>query len=241
MIFLVKRLSAKKVRILDLVSGNFFPGDREKMKPSFLITPFGEKVSRVNVLATVVEKFMSESENYGALILDDGTETIRAKFFREKVNLIKNISLGDLVIVIGKIKEYFGEIYINGEIVRKVDINYENYRKLEILENLIKRVKIIKDIRSFSEIASEKELKKYAKEKYGLSEESLKVIVERRKIDYKPKILKIIESLDEGEGVEVAKLLETIKLPQSIIERAISELLEEGHIYEPKPNVLKRV
>lgn len=162
------RLPAKKVRIVDLVNGKFFSGSKEEMKPSFLITQQAEKVSRVNIIASVTEKFLSEDENYGTLTLDDGSEAIRAKAFRERVKLIKEIQPGDIVLVIGKLKEYLGELYINIEIVKKVDANYENYRKLEILKNLIERNEIIKEIRRFAEKASEEEVKRYAKERFDI-------------------------------------------------------------------------
>jgi RPA family protein len=149
------RLPAKKVRIVDLINGKFFPGSKEGMKPSFLITQQAEKVSRVNIVASVTEKFLSENENYGTLTLDDGSEAIRAKVFREKVNLIKEIEPGDIVLVIGKLKEYLGELYINIELAKKVDVNYENYRKLEILNNIIERNEIIKEIKKFTEKARE--------------------------------------------------------------------------------------
>ena len=235
------RLPAKKVRIVDLINGKFFPGSKEGMKPSFLITQQAEKVSRVNIVATVTEKFLSEDGNYGTLTLDDGSEAIRAKAFREKVKLIKEIEPGDVVLVIGKPREYLGEIYINIEIAKKVDINYENYRKLEILDSMIKRNEIVKEIKKFAEMASEEELKRYAKEKFDIDEECLSFILEKKQIDYKPEILKIIESLDDGSGVEIGKIIETVNLPEATIEKVISEMLEEGLIYEPKPNVLKKV
>lgn len=47
--------------------------------------------------------------------------------------------------------------------------------------------------------------------------------------------------MDEGPGVEIGKIIETVKLPEAIIEKVISELLDDGLIYEPKPNVLKKV
>jgi RPA family protein len=236
------RLPAKKLRIVDLVSGKFFSGSKEEMKPSFLITQHAEKVSRVNILATVVDKFLSDDENYGSLTLDDGSEAIRAKFFREKVKWIKDIELGDMVIVIGKVKQYLGEIYINAEVIRKVEnVNYESFRKLEILVDLIEKNNMIKELRNFAKNANEEETKKYAKEKFGIDEDCLKLILERKEIDYKPEILKIIESLDEGDGVEIGKILESVNLPETTVEKIISELLDEGQIFEPKPNILKKV
>lgn len=240
-----KRSVAKKVRISDLVNGFFVHGSKVEMKPSYLITPFGEKISRVNLIATATDMFLSEDGNYGTVTLDDGTACIRVKFFGKDNQILEKISKGDLLMVVGKLKEYDGEIYVLGEIVKKIeDPNFELLRKLEILKELRKRKKVVDEIRILVNQLSEEELKKYA-EKYGLDEESLNVIRENLKlteeIDYKPKILELIESLDKGEGVEVNKIFEVVKLPERIVENAISELLSSCDLFEPKPGILKKV
>jgi len=240
----IKRLTAKKVRIYDIVNGKYFSGSKEDMRPSYIISPFGEKVSRVNLVASVTENFLSEDENYSTITIDDGTEAIRVKTFRENVGLLKDIELGDVVLVIGKIKEYNEEIYVNGEIIKKIeDKNYENLRKLEILKQLLEKKKIMEEIKKLVGKVSEEEVKDYAKSK-GI-EEGLDVILEnlkvRKEMDYKPKILKLIESLDEGKGVDISKILELSDLPENVIEKAINELLASGHLYEPNPGVLKKI
>ncbi len=241
-----KRLPAKKVRICDIVNGKFYFGEKEGMKPSYLITPFGQKISRVNLVATVIDKFLSEDENYSTITIDDGTETIRVKTFREKVDLLKEIEIGDMVIVIGKIKEYNGEVYINGEIVRKVENkNLEILRKLEILNELVEQKKILEEIKKLQGKINSEELEEYVKKKFGIDRESLRVIQENLKvsqeIDYKPKILKLIEDLDEGEGVEISKILQLSDLPENVIDNAINELLASGTLYEPRPGIFKKV
>ncbi|MEM5834494.1 MAG: OB-fold nucleic acid binding domain-containing protein [Candidatus Aenigmatarchaeota archaeon] len=239
-----KRLPAKKVRISDLVYGKYFPGEKENMKESYLITPFGQKVSRVNMIASVIDKFLSEDGNYSTITIDDGTEAIRVKTFREKTELLQNVDIGDLVLVIGKVKEYNGETYVNGEIIRKItQPNLEVLRKLEILKELIEQKKIINELKSLKEKMEEEEFKLHAKEKYGLDEEALAFVIEgyKREEDYKPKILKIIEELDEGEGVEIGKIFEISNLPENIIEREIEELLNSGELFEPRPGILKKV
>ncbi|MCS7106001.1 MAG: OB-fold nucleic acid binding domain-containing protein [Candidatus Aenigmarchaeota archaeon] len=239
-----KRLPAKKVRIFDLVYGKYFPGEREQMKESYLITPFGQKVSRVNIVASVIDKFLSDDGNYSTITIDDGSEAIRVKTFREKTELLQEVEVGDLVLVVGKIKEYNGETYINGEIVRKINQpNLEILRKLEILKELLEQKKIVEELKELKEKMGEEEFKEYAKKKYGMNEEALSFIVEESRVkeDYKPKILKIIEELDEGEGIEVGKILEISKLPENIIEREIEELLNSGELFEPRPGILKKV
>jgi RPA family protein len=240
-----ERLTAKKVRIVDVVNGKFFSGSREEMKPSYIITPFGQKISRVNLIASVTDKFLSEDENYCSITVDDGTEAIRVKTFRENVDMLKDTEPGDMVLVIGKIKEYNNEVYINGEIIRKVDVNYEILRKVEILKELIKQKKIVDEIKNLIEQMTEEELKKYVKNKFGMDEESLQVVRDNLKvakeIDYKPKILELISSLDEGSGVEISKIFELSDLPENVIENAINELLSSGDLFEPSPGKFKRV
>lgn len=240
----IKRLSAKKVRISDIVNGKFFPGSKEEMKAGYTITPLGEKVSRVNLIATVTEKFENEDESYATITIDDGTEAIRVKTFKEGVELLQGIEPGNLVLVIGKVKDYQGEIYINGEIVRKIqDVNYENLRKMELLDNFVQQNKTLAEIKSLINEMSEEELKPYVKKRYGIDDETLQVIIEskKREIDYKPKFLEIIGSLDEGDGVEISKLFEITNLPENIVEKTIDELLNEGFVFEPKVGKLKKV
>lgn len=239
-------MTAKKVRIFDIVNGRYFPGSKEEMKPSYIITPFGQRVSRVNLVATVTDKFLSDDENYSAITIDDGTEAIRVKTFKEDVDLLRNIEPGEFVLVIGKTKEYNGEIYINGEVVRKVqDPNYENLRNIEILSQLVESKKITDEIKSLTEKMSEDELRLHAKNEFGIDEECLQVILENLKvvkeIDYKPKMLELINSLDEGKGVEIGKILELSDLPENVIENTIDELRTSGYIFEPSPGVLRRV
>jgi len=214
------------------------------MKPSYIITQFGEKISRVNLIATVTDKFEGEDQNYATITIDDGSEAIRVKTFKEDVKLLDGIFPGELVLVIGKLKEYNGEIYIIGEIVKKVqDNNYENLRKLEILQKLIEQKSASDEIKKLANELSEEELKNYAKTKYGMDEELLQVVLEskRLEIDYKPKVLEVIEKLDEGNGVEISKLFEMSEIPEQLLERTIDELINAGELFEPKPAVLKRV
>jgi len=242
---MLKRLTAKKVRISDVVNGKYFSGNKEEMKPSYIITPLGQKISRVNLVATVIDKFLSEDENYSTITIDDGAEAIRIKTFREGINLLQGIEPGNVVLAIGKLKEYNGEIYVNGEIVRKVDANFENLRKLEILNELIKQKKVVEEIKNLQDQMSIEELEKYVEKRFGIDRETLEFIQENLKVvkevDYKLKIVELIESLDEGSGVEISKLLEFSNLPENLIENAVNELLNSGMLFEPRPGILKKV
>ena len=91
------RQVAKKVSIKTINSGEYKQIDREKeedkFKPNYIEVE-GELISRVRVLATVIDKFISEDGNYATLTLDDTNDTIRCKLFND-LELIENIEKGD--------------------------------------------------------------------------------------------------------------------------------------------------
>ncbi|RLJ01347.1 MAG: hypothetical protein DRP10_04275 [Candidatus Aenigmatarchaeota archaeon] len=144
-----ERQVARKIDIKTINRGNFVQIERKSEEDRYLpnyIEVNGMKISRVRVLATVIDKFVSEDGNYATLTLDDTTDTIRCKIFMNSnfsdnlsrqnlidLETINNIEKGDLIDVIGKIKEYNEERYIQPEIIVKIeDPNFEVLRKLEI-------------------------------------------------------------------------------------------------------------
>ena len=125
-----KRQTAKKVRIADLTSGKF----EERGEQKILITAYGEEISRIRILATVVSKFVSDDKEFASATLDDCTDTIRVKGWKDTKNL-QGLTIGDIVDLIGKVREYNGETYLTTEIVQKIDDpNLELLRKLELLQ-----------------------------------------------------------------------------------------------------------
>ncbi len=235
---------AKKTRISDINSGKFFPGSKEDMKPSYLITQLGEKFSKVDVVATVVEKFESGEKNFSSITVDDGNDSIRVRAFEEAMEILRPANVGSLVKVVGKVKNFNGENYIIPEILKQIDDpNFENMRSLEILKNLADRKKIADEILNFKNEMSEEELKTYAKEKYDIDEEIFNIIIERKSqtADYIPKILELIEDLDDGSGTSIGKIFESTSLDEKIVSDTISNLISSGLVYEPTVGKLKKV
>ena len=235
-----------RAMISDVVNGKFVR--KEGMEPSYILTEMGQKISRVNILGTLVDKFMSEDSNFSTITVDDDSDSIRVKAFREDVNIFNNLEVGDLVMVIGKVREYMGENYIIPEIVKKIaDPNYESLHKLELLKRLLEQKKVLDGIKKEKEKFEDvEEFKKHVKEKYDVDSiegviETLEVEEGMKEKDHKPLILEKIEQLDKGEGVEFRKLLEESKLPENEFEEAINELLSGGICYEPAPGVIKKV
>src|SRR3989338_8940874 len=127
-----ERQVARKVALRWLAEGDWVK--MEGKDPSCVVTRQGEKVARCRVLATVVQTFVSEDNQFASVTLDDGTDTIRAKAFKE-IQLLKALAAGDRVDVTGKLREYNGEVYILPEAIAKVaDPNVELLRRLELLQ-----------------------------------------------------------------------------------------------------------
>ena len=118
-------MTAVKLRIKDLVEGTC---DGRSVS-----TIFGE-VSEARVLGTLIDIFVSDDENYMSLTVDDGTETVRIKAWRQDVGKLKKFSKGDLIDVVGKVREYNEEIYLTPEVVLKVSPNKWVLRELELMK-----------------------------------------------------------------------------------------------------------
>ncbi|PIO00048.1 hypothetical protein COT72_02670 [archaeon CG10_big_fil_rev_8_21_14_0_10_43_11] len=99
------------------------------------LTVEADRVYRVNTIATVVSKFVSDDNNYAAIILDDGSATIRAKAWKEDVNRFSRLDVGDLVNFFGNVREYEGEVYLAPAIITNIrNPNWEVARRLELVK-----------------------------------------------------------------------------------------------------------
>ncbi len=212
----MERMTAKKVRIKDILQGEWIK--REGFEPSFVATAYGDKLSRVRVLGTVVGKFVAEDSGFASITLDDFTGTIRAKTFKSLFPL-ENVNAGDIVDVTGKLREYNGEIYIMPETAAIIrDPNFEILRRLEIAKYL----------RAFGSVPQDVEKP---------DGDVMKSSADRGEL--KREILKIIES--NPDGVEFSAIMNSISADENSIDAAVTELLEEGICYEPVPGKIKKI
>lgn len=125
-----KRQTAYKFWIKDAISAR--PVIVDNFVDHFIVR--GKQVSRASIIASVVFKFESEDGNYAAVTLDDGTETIRLKCWREDTPMLKELKISDIILAVGRFKEYNNELYINPEIIKIVEPNWELLRKVELLK-----------------------------------------------------------------------------------------------------------
>lgn len=198
-----KRLVAYKVGISDILKGVFVKDDLSAGHIKF----GDEVISRVNIIATLVYK--SEGLRYASAVVDDGTGRIALRTF-ENEGIFSNVNVGDVALIIGKVREFNGERYIMSEILKKIDnARWLNVRRTELgkipLKNKEDRMNVGKDkIEEFSNVNE--------------------------------KLYLLIKKLDKGDGASVEEIL---KGSDGGAEDIINRLLEKGDIFEVKPGKLK--
>ena len=136
-----KRNIAYRMRIGDILKGKPMTDEGK-----FLFLELGDKkISRVNILANCVDKFVSEGEKkFASLTVDDASGQIRLKVFGEDIVVLKEMLQGDTLQIVGNVREWNGELYLIPEIVKKVDPRWLLVRKLEI-QNQRKDMPVNKD------------------------------------------------------------------------------------------------
>jgi RPA family protein len=124
-----KRHIAFKHKIGDILAGKpIMDGDK------FQFLELGNKqISRVNIIGNIVDKYISEGEKkYAFFTLDDASGQIKLKIFGDDLEKFKNINQGETVLVIGVLRNWNNETYIQPEIIKPQEPKYLLVRKLEL-------------------------------------------------------------------------------------------------------------
>ncbi len=222
---IVQRQVAHKIWLSNLLNGQFVQGFRagEQFSPSFV--QLGEKkVSRVNVIATLIDVFKSEDGNYFSFTVDDGTASIRLKAFNEDTNALLGFEKGCLVLVVGRVREYQGELYIAPEITRKItDLNDELVRKAELLQMMGKPEQVT-----------------LTAQPVQATLQPVQQAGESTDKELRQKVLDMLIS-HESTGAELRTIVQELKKDEATTEAVLKELLLEGEIYENKPGCYKAI
>ena len=122
-----KRQTAYKIKIGDVFKGKpVFDSER------FSFLDLGDKqISRVNIVANIVDKYTAEEKQYINFTIDDASGQIRIKIFGDDVKRFGGLGQGDTVMIVGLLRSYNNEIYITPEIMKVKDPRYLLVRKLE--------------------------------------------------------------------------------------------------------------
>ena len=198
-----KRFIAYKVRISDILS-------RELVKDEFsavFIKLNNLNVSRVNIIATVVYK--SEDLNYASLVIDDGTGRVLLRSF-ENNSIFSKVDIGEIVLAIGKIREFNNEKYIIPEILKRINnAGWITVRSLELKNNNVINENIKTEHKDLNEDVT----------------------------DINEAIYSSIRELDKGNGADIDDVVRSFN--NIGVENIIKKMLENGEIFEIRSGKLK--
>jgi len=251
-----RKLVAVRCRIADILNGKYVK--RDDLTPGYVLTSFGLMMSRVRIGGIVSQVYSNEDRTYGFITIEDGTGSIRIKFFNESVKLLDGINKGDWIEAVGRIREYNEERYVVVDGIEKHDDPLKSMLfRMDVIKSLKKFMEKRKAVLDLMKKASDlEELLKLAEEK-GLDgqivegvwqaenvkkeEEEIKKGEEIEKEEAKDLVLRLIKENDEGSGVEYSTIVGKAGLPEHVVESVIDELLAEGTCYEPKPGRIRLV
>jgi hypothetical protein len=195
------RQVAYKVWLSDLANGKYVKVEGE-WEPNF-IEVGALKVSRANVIAVVATEPASEM-NFNSFMIDDGTARLPVRIFGDTR---ADVKLGDIVLIIGRPREYGQQVYMVPEIVKKIsDSRWVEYRKLEI---------------GGPSKAPESEPVEATIEEAVIEE------VVASPVDA---LIDFIRKLDQGSGADIEEVIATCGVANA--EQMIGSLMREGEIFE---------
>ncbi|MFC1686829.1 OB-fold nucleic acid binding domain-containing protein [Nanoarchaeota archaeon] len=221
-----ERQIAIKTKIKEINEGNYVI--KEGWEPNHLLTKSKIKISRVNLMAIVLDK-ESQGEIM-SLVLDDGSGKIVLRSF-EKIKNLETINIGESVLIIGKVREYNNEKYVAPEIIKKIDTKWLKVRSLEL-----KETKEEQEIQK-EELKEEDNENTKNKEPLSVSENEPVKIEEETFESVNEKIIELIKKLDKGEGALIEEVKEKVNTSDS--EEIIEKMLKEGEIFQNLPGRIK--
>lgn len=187
----------------------------EGWQPNYVLLPDQRRISRINLMGVVIAKDQSSPE----FMVDDGTAQIRARSF-DDTDLVRQVNIGDPILLIGRPRIFSKEIYIFPEIVRKLDnpawIRYRKH-ELSILE---------KDMPSPTETKTETPATPPIEE------------MEEEAIDESPSemMMAMVKKLDSGDGSATEDAISGFneEHKREDGETVIGEMLKRGQLFEIK-------
>jgi len=212
-----KRQIACKVRVSDLTNGSYVK--EGGWTPNYIITKKGKHISRINLIGTIISK-NGDEQNYQSITIDDGSGNISLRSF-EKNETINNTEIGDVIIVIGRPREYNSEKYIVPEIIKKIDNKkWINVRKIEL------------------EIGDQnKKDKFYTPIKEKIIVEKVKEDNEKKTISNHQIVYETVKKLDSGQGVDIDEIIKKTNIKEA--EAIIKNFMKEGEMFEIRPGKIK--
>lgn len=201
----IRRQPAIPATVKEISEGEFVT--QEGWEPSYIKTSRGA-MSRVHIIGT-----LTESDGSQQCSVDDGTGIVLVRSF-EQVEQLKNITIGSVVRIIGRPRNYNQENYIMPEIITPItDMIWVGFHK-ELLTITQQNTSVIQEDNVEHQ------------EQEG---DELQGILER------------IDALDEGDGASIEKVSSALKEILKIEDpkQYIDRLLLHGEIFEIRPGMVK--
>jgi RPA family protein len=252
-----KRATAAKLAIQDIQDGDLIANEQGNVVG---IETFLGQVSRVNIIATVVDRYQATQERldedkkgFATITVDDGTGVIRVKMWGELAAKLADVQVGDLVLVVGRVRSFQGETYINGEVIRQLDDpNWETVRLMELKLSRAEPHKLEGQFSTASPVevvdepapqqGTQKELEPGVWHSATatldeLDDEDAEVPTpELRRL-----VLATIEKYDVDGGARFEQILDvTGDVTEEVVEQVLIDLLSEGVVYEPEIHRYKK-
>jgi RPA family protein len=204
----IKRQTAYKCTIATIAKGTFVK--KQGWESNYVMTEYGD-FSRVNIVGVVVSKEDNE------LNIEDGTGQISGRLF-ENVEQLEKVDVGDVVLVIGRPRDFNNKIYLTIEIVKILAPEWISYRRKEL--SLIRKVRDIDNIQKAEKKILEPE-----------------IVESKSTLGSKELVIKFIKELDAGEGAMIDDVLRLSKISNG--EEIVSDMMMRGEIYESKAGYVK--
>lgn len=211
-----KRHTAYKLRVGDVLIGKPVTNNTNGVERFSFLELGSKQVFRVNIAGNIVDRYDAEqsqgsegSKKYIFFTLDDGSGQIKLKVFGDDSDRFKDVSQGQTVIVIGTLKHWNNELYINPEIIKETAPKYLLLRKIETEKN--------KSNLSHNPQAD--------KEQVMAIKDKVLDIVKSAEEDGGIDLENLIKQLND--------------FSPGIINQEIQKLLEEGIVFEPRPGKIR--
>ena len=230
---------AIKINIGSITEGKFVD------EANHVISSDGRRLQRVWITGTILSKYASNDKNFSSITIDDGTANIRVKAFDS--NFFDKYQEADKVEVVGKIKKYNDEVYINPDSAWKMNSDAAALREREITASAEAWKKKVDSVMEYQKAAATDEELRSACTEAGIDESELQAIMEAHEIiesamqKKKDQILQTIEKLDSGDGCDYAVLIENANMPESELDEIVDRLLDEGSCFEPRAGKIKKI
>lgn len=210
-----RRQIAHIANVSDLIQGNYVK--QEGWQPNYIETKDGRHISRINLMATVVS--IQNNQTQKTMMVDDGTGSISIRSFEES-NIMEELDIGDLIMMVGRPREFGDLKYIVPEIIKKI----ENIKWVEVRQKQLMALNL--------QLGKETPVPVS-----GAVKEPITEIPSEKESNPKLKVYHAIRSLDNGDGADTEEVLKTAGVQGG--EEVIRMLLQEGEIFEIKKGRLK--